>query len=71
MRTLSSRAVAGSIEAVGSSRSSSRGRLSTALARETRVCSPDDSSPAFTSAKRSRSKSWSTSSMRAFNPLTL
>ena len=38
-----SRAFEGSIEAVGSSSSSSRGRLSIALARLRRVCSPDDS----------------------------
>src|ERR1700722_14204591 len=42
-----SRAFEGSMEAVGSSRSSSRGRLSIALARERRVCSPDERTPAF------------------------
>ncbi len=42
-----SRAVEGSIEAVGSSSSSSLGRFSIALARPSRVCSPEDSTPAL------------------------
>ncbi len=66
-----SRAVAGSIEAVGSSSRSRRGRLSTALARDTRVCSPEDSKPALVSAKRSRSKSRSNSPIRSESRFTL
>ncbi len=52
-----SRAVAGSSDAVGSSSRSKSGRLSMALARHTRVCSPEESTPHFVSRKRSRSNS--------------
>ena len=50
-----SRAVAGSSDAVGSSSSSTVGRFSMALARHTRVCSPEESTPHFTSRNCARS----------------
>ena len=55
----------GSTEAVGSSSSSRRGRLSIALARLSRVDSPDDSTPALAAAAASDRIPRSASSMRA------
>jgi hypothetical protein len=64
------RALAGSIEAVGSSSNSSRGVLSMALASLTRVCSPDDSTPHLLRRTLVRSNSASSASMRAPRPAT-
>src|SRR5215475_208605 len=57
-------AVAGSRDAVGSSRSSRCGSLSIALARHKRVCSPEERTPAFVSRKRSSSSNSSVSATR-------
>ena len=65
-----SRAVAGSSEAVGSSRSNSVGWLSIALASDTRVCSPDESTPHFTLRNRSRSNCAISRSIRSPSLLT-
>src|SRR6185437_1643263 len=56
-----SRALAGSMEAVGSSRRRMLGRLSMALARPTRVCSPEERMPHLVSRNRFRSNASRTS----------
>ena len=57
-------AVAGSRDAVGSSSNRSRGSFSIAFANDTRVCSPDDSTPHFVRRNLTRSNCSSSALMR-------